>query len=251
VTATIAAFAVGLLAVLLGNGSSQAWGPPAVALLAALVCAALAGVAGAELPLPLVAFGAAGGWALQREVRRRGAERIRERRAATVVEVCEGIAADLRAGLPPVAALGSAAGEWREFRPVLDAARLGGDIPAALRELAERPGAASLRSVAAAWVVAHRSGAGLAGAVELAARAMREDRATVRVVETELASARATAKLLAGLPLGVLLLGRGTGGDPFHFLLSTTPGLVCLGSGLALMWAGLAWIERIARGVRG
>jgi tight adherence protein B len=127
--------------------------------------------------------------------------------------------------------------------------RLGRDVPGALRELAELPGAVGLRSVAAAWVVSHRSGAGLAGAVELAADAMREDRMTARVVQTELAAARATAKLLAALPFGVLLLGKGAGGDPFGFLLGTNAGVVCLGLGLGLMWGGIAWIERIARGV--
>lgn len=206
---------------------------------------------GGSLRVPLAGIVVAVGWASLRHLRHRRARAAAQERATAVVELCEGLAADLRAGQPPLSALRAAAWEWPEFALVADAGRLGGDVAAALRRLAERPGAHGLNAVAAAWVVAHRSGAGLADAVALAARAGREDRATARVVETELASARATARLLAVLPLGVLLIGRGSGGDPFGFLLGSVPGLVCLGAGLLLTWAGLTWLERIARSVQG
>jgi tight adherence protein B len=126
------------------------------------------------------------------------------------------------------------------------AARLGADVPAALRTLARRPGAAEACVVAAAWQVAHRSGAGLAGALDTAARHLRDERATARVVATELAAARATARLLAALPAAVLLLANGLGGNPVRFLIDTPPGLVCLGAGLGLEYAGLFWLGRIA-----
>jgi tight adherence protein B len=48
------------------------------------------------------------------------------------------------------------------------------------------------------------------------------------------------------LPIGVLLIGRGAGGDPVGFLLHTVPGTTCLVLGLLLAWCGLLWIERIA-----
>lgn len=203
------------------------------------------------LRLPLLGIAAAGMWAAHRQVQNRRARSAADRRAASVIDVCEGLAADLRAGQPPLSALRTASREWPEFCVVADAGRLGSDVPEALRGLAELPGARGLRAVAAAWVIAHRSGAGLADAVALAARAIREERATARIVETEMASARATARLLAVLPVGVLLIGRGTGGDPFAFLFGSTAGLICLGGGLALSWAGLAWLERIARSVQG
>lgn len=203
------------------------------------------------LRLPLLAIAAAGVWAAHRQVQNKRARLAADRRAASVIDVCEGLAADLRAGQPPLLALHGAAREWPEFSVVADAGRLGGDVPLALRRLAESPGAQGLRAVAAAWVIAHRSGAGLADAVALAARSIREDRATARIVETEMASARATARLLAVLPIGVLLIGRGTGGDPFAFLFGSTAGLVCLGGGMSLSWAGLAWLERIGRSGQG
>ncbi len=188
--------------------------------------------------------------AVVREVRRRRTAIIEQQRSAAVLALCESLSADLHAGLPPLTALTSAGREWPEFRGVADAARLGADVPGAMRSLAQRPGAGELGLVAAAWIVAHRSGAGLASAVDLAARTIREDRAAARVVETELASANATAKLLAVLPVGVLLIGRGAGGDPLGFLIGTAPGLICLVAGLGLAWAGLFWMQRIADGIR-
>jgi tight adherence protein B len=85
----------------------------------------------------------------------------------------------------------------------------------------------------------------------MASERLRDDQATARVVATEMAAATATARLLAALPVAVVLLGNGLGGDPLGFLLRSTPGLVCLGLGLALEYAGLAWLARIADQVTG
>lgn len=205
---------------------------------------------GSGLRWPLILILALATFAVFGQLRAGRARSVTQARADAVIEVCEGLAADLRAGQPPLSALGAAAQDWPEFGVVADAGRLGGDVPAALRTLAEKPGARGLRAVAAAWVLAHRSGAGLADAVALAARSVRDERAVARVVETEMSSARATAKLLALLPVGVLLIGRGAGGDPLGFLISTPAGLGCLGAGLALSWAGLTWLDRIARSVQ-
>jgi tight adherence protein B len=178
--------------------------------------------------------------------------RARERRravaeaAARVLEACELMSAELGAGQPPGAALRRAATGWPTLAPVAEAAELGGDVPRALRRLASEPGAADLRAVAGAWALAHRSGAGLADALDRVVASIRADRALARVVEGELASARATARLVAGLPVAVLLLGNSGGGSAIGFLFRTPLGLICLAAGLALCLTGLWWIERIA-----
>lgn len=217
--------------------------------LGAAILVASVTLSGTQFVLALVALAVVAAVA-QDVVRRRRAEEA-ARRADLVLATCDGLASDLRAGQPPVTALAAAAEDWPELVPVAAAAELGADVPAALRALATRPGAGQLRVVAAAWQVAHRSGAGLAGALATAAAHLRDDRATRRVVATEMAAALATARLMAVLPLGVLVFGSGLGGDPLGFLLGTTPGLVCLCTGLALEYAGLVWLARIADRVTG
>src|ERR1043165_1223325 len=104
------------------------------------------------------------------------------------------------------------------MRPVAEAFALGGDVPTALRTLARTPGAGDLRLLAAAWSVAHRTGHGLADAVERCAGSIRAAQGSPRLVEGELSSARATVRLVAGLPVLALLMGASAGGDPLGFL---------------------------------
>lgn len=181
-----------------------------------------------------------------RLVRRRRQSRAAEQRADQVLAVCDAMSSDLAAGQPPLLSLDRAAAAWPEFAPVAVAGRMGADLPAVLRELATRPGARQLRTLAATWQVAHDTGSGLAASIGQAAESIREDRRTARLVAAELAAAHATARMLAVLPLGVLLLGSGIGGDPVGFLTGSVPGLVCLALGLGLAFAGLLWLERIA-----
>ena len=196
--------------------------------------------------LLLAAMAAVGARSLV-DLRRRRASASRT--AERVLETCELVASELVAGQSTVVALRRAAEEWPDLAPVAEAGELGGDPAASLVDLARTPGAADLRLVAAAWTVAHRTGGGLADALDRVAATIRDRRATRRVVESELASARATARLVAALPLVMLLLGGGQGSGPWSFLLGHPVGLVCLAGGLALGLAGLWWIERIADGV--
>lgn len=192
----------------------------------------------------VVAAAAAGGHALWRTRRRR---RAAERVAAQVQEVCEVLAGELAAGRPAGEALERATTVWAGVAPVAAAFQVGADVPGALRTVAAQvDGARDLRLVAAAWQVAHRTGAGLASAVERVAESLRAAAATRRLVAGELASARATARLVAGLPLLALAMGSGAGGDPWGFLLGHPGGLACLAGGLAFGLAGLWWIEAIA-----
>lgn len=166
---------------------------------------------------------------------------------AAVLEVCDLLAAELAAGRPPGAALSAAAERWPPLVAAVEAARLGADVPDQLRRLSEeRRGATDLVWVAGAWQVAQHSGHGLAAALERTGDGLRARRRTRRLVDSELASARATARLVACLPLAVLLMGSGAGSDPWAFLLATPVGWLCLGGGLGLVALGLWWIERLA-----
>ncbi|MCB0894193.1 MAG: type II secretion system F family protein [Nocardioides sp.] len=245
--ALVAALCAGLAVWLLvrprpGIGDRAGVGTRGLVLPSALAVALLLPRLGALVLV--VAAAAVGGLALWRRRRRRqDAARV----AARVLETCELVAAELAAGRPPGAALERAASAWAVLAPVAEAFRVGADVPDALRSLGDRvDGAGDLRVVAAAWQVAHRTGQGLAAAVERVATGLRSAAATRRLVEGELASARATARLVAGLPVLALLMGSGAGGDPWGFLLRTPGGLACLAGGLAFGLAGLWWIEAIA-----
>lgn len=199
---------------------------------------------GTTLALGLIALAAAAaGWQMLLRARRR-----REATVTTeiVVEVCEALSGELRAGQPPQVALARCVEVWPALEPVAAAAGLGADVPTALRRLASRPGASGLAEVAAAWQVSQSSGGTMASALARVADSARRRRGTQQLVMSELASAQATARLVALLPVVVLAMGSGLGGDPWGFLLGTAAGLVCLGAGLALALAGLFWIERIA-----
>lgn len=221
------------------SGRSRAWLP---------VLVPLAGVAAVATSIAGPGAAVAGGALVAVRALLRARERRRAAAAAAthLLDACELMSAELGAGQPPGRALRRAAHSWPHLGPVAEAAELGGDVPQALRRAAAEPGAGDLRAVAGAWLLAHRSGAGLAEALDRVVTSIRADRALRRVVESELASARATARLVAALPVLVLLLGNGGGGSAWAFLFGSPLGLACLSTGLALGFAGLWWIERIA-----
>jgi len=204
-------------------------------------------LSGRRLGLAVVAAGTA--YAVVLLVRRGRAAKAADVRRALVVEICEALVGELRAGQPFVSALDRCRDLWPALDPIVAAARLGADVPAALRRLAEVPGAEGLTEVAAAWQVSHDTGSGLASALGRVAASARARQRTQELVRGELASAQATARLVAGLPLVSLAMSTGIGGHPWHFLLATAPGLVCLGLGVGFAFAGLLWIDHIATGV--
>lgn len=169
------------------------------------------------------------------------AQRIR------AVEALAALAAELRGGQPLGLALLNAAGCPPVWPATLAALRLDGDVTSALRHDAKaRP---VLAALAACWQVSSASGSGLSAAVDRLAESARvaED---VRVqLEAQLAGPRATARMLATLPLIGLAMGMLLGADPLQWLLGTPPGLLCLLGGVLLTVAGMAWTSRIATAV--
>ncbi len=219
-------------------------GPPVVGGAALVVAVRLT-----DASLPLVAVGAGCGLATWQAWRRHRSARLRDRRRARVVEVGEALVGELQAGRPAPDALGRAVDLWPELAPVAAAARLGADVPGALREQARLPGAEGLADLAAAWQVSQRSGAALAATLSQVVASARARATAGHLVRGELASARATARLVAVLPAGTWLMSAGTGGDAWGFLVGHPVGLGCLAAGTALVFAGLAWIDRIAAAV--
>lgn len=239
-----AAVAAGCVAALLCPG-----GPAHVPRLWPLILVPLAVLVPGPLVGAAAVLGAAavGAYALLRRRRRRAAA---DAYAAEVRDHCDRLAADLAAGAAPRVALARLATRWPEMRSVVEADRFGLDVAASWRSLAEETGLASLGLVALAWGYAQQTGVGLAIAMRHVAAGLSAQARADRTVVAELASARATAWLVALLPVGVLALGSGLGGSPWRFLLLTPPGVVLLAVGLGLIWAGLWWIEAIIEGVR-
>lgn len=172
--------------------------------------------------------------------------RGRERHDVVVREVCDILAAELRAGRDPGRALEAAAVVLPELGSVAVVSRMGGDVPAALREAVENDSAATAR-LAAAWAVATTSGAGLAPVLDRVAAELRAEQTLRNEVAAQLAGPRASARLLAALPVLGVGLGWGAGADPLAFLLGTPLGLACLVAGAVLATLGLVWVERLAK----
>lgn len=169
-------------------------------------------------------------------------------READVIEACLALAAELQAGASAARAIAAVADDWPGlFGSAAAHAATGGDVAAALREAATAPGAASLRAVAAGWEVTDRTGAPLSRVVVAVADSLRTEAAVRREALTQLAAARATARILAVLPFGTLLLLSGGDGAAVAFLVSGPIGLASLGGAVLLVAIGLWWVGRLAR----
>jgi tight adherence protein B len=218
----------------------------------------LAGSAGAAVAGPLAGALAAVAAVVAAGVlvRRRAAagDRAERRRLLEALAV---LAGDLRAGRSPAEGLAAATevASGPSGARLVDAAvaaRLGGDVPAALlggpsAALLGGPSAApdALRGLAACWQVCAATGSGLASGVERLEEGLRAAEAQRRAVDAELAGPRATAGLLAVLPVGGLALASALGAHPLHVLLHTPVGMVCLVAGVGLDGLGLLWAGRL------
>jgi tight adherence protein B len=177
-----------------------------------------------------------------------GRREVAARRAA-VIELCDGIAAELAAGRPPGIALAHAT----DVQPglpglphVMAAVRSGGDVAAALGRASRKPGCEGLRLLAGCWRIGVDRGGTLAAVIEGLADALRDEQSHREDVALQLAGPRATARLLAGLPLLGLAMAVALGARPLAFLFGTVPGCLCLALGSGLDVLGLWWTRRLA-----
>lgn len=207
-------------------------------------------------PAPTVLVGLAGLLGHRMWVRRTLAV-ARERERAGAGEALAVLGAELRAGRSPADALEAAAGV--SAGPCADALgsaaaalRFGGDVDGTLVRAAEGSAVPELlRGLSACWQVCSATGSSLATAVDRLADGLRAERAQRLAVEAELAGPRATAALLAVLPVLGIALAAGLGARPVHVLLHTPVGLVCLAAGIGLDLLGLWWTGRLVAAAGG
>lgn len=162
---------------------------------------------------------------------------------------------ELRVGAHPVAALSVAARESRgAIARALDAvaarALLGADVAAGMRtEGARLSSPGHWERLAVCWQLAQTHGLGIATLIQAAQRDIAERERFRGRVEAGMAGARATAAILAGLPLLGVLLGHAIGAEPWQFLVAGPAGGALLLVGATLICAGLLWSDRITAGV--
>ncbi|MEU4130738.1 type II secretion system F family protein [Streptomyces wuyuanensis] len=177
--------------------------------------------------------------------------RARDARARAVIALCGGVVGELRAGSQPAQALLTAGRSTGALggaeAAVLAAATFGGDVPAELRRASREPGAEGLAGLAACWLVAVDSGAGLAAGIDRLEAALTAERDQRESLRAQLAGARSTVVVLALLPAIGLALGWALGADPLRVLLHSPAGLGCLLVGGVAEAAGLYWATRIVR----
>lgn len=164
---------------------------------------------------------------------------------SALLPVLDAVTAQLRGGAAPETA-------WDAAVDLLDPSAAlrrppGWSVPDTL----SRPGPAVATGVAAAWRLAEEVGAPLAEVLERLAAGLREDVELATEVEASLAAPRATARLLAVLPVGGIALGEAIGAGPLSVLLTTGAGRLSGAAGLALAAAGHVWTRRlVARAAR-
>ncbi|WP_280233326.1 hypothetical protein [Nocardia cyriacigeorgica] len=185
--------------------------------------------------------------------RRSGRDRRHVTECGYLLDALESVIGELRVGAHPSAAADAAARDAKgiaaqAFAVGAARGRLGGSGADGL----SRPDsviAGELNRVADAWRVAEHHGLALAELLD-AARTDLIGRIRFRGRTTAaLAGARATATVLAGLPLLGVGLGQLMGAAPLHVLFAEPAGALLLPLGTALACAGLLWSDEITRRV--
>lgn len=173
-------------------------------------------------------------------------QRVRAIREDSIAAI-DALAAELRAGATPSQAFMVAGGSPSVWPHTHAAAMHHGDIAAALlADVQEVPQLSALRSLNACLRVGIHSGSGLATSVSRLAQSLREAQETRFQLEAELAGPRATARMLAFLPLVGIGLGYLMGAQPLTWLISQPLGWVTLVVGIGLTALGVWWTSAIA-----
>ena len=144
---------------------------------------------------------------------------------------------------PPTKPPGAVAGS---LRAVAARAGLGADVTAGLRDAARSSALpAQWDRLAVCWQLASEHGLAIATLMRAAQRDITERQRFSARVSSSMAGARATAAILAALPVLGVLLGQLIGARPLSFLLGGHAGGWLLVVGSTLACAGLLWSDRI------
>ncbi|MET0704671.1 MAG: type II secretion system F family protein [Mycobacterium sp.] len=158
---------------------------------------------------------------------------------------------ELRIGAHPVRAFDIAADETggtvgAAFRSVAARAGLGADVAAGLRAAATRSALThEWDRLAVCWQLAAQHGLAVSTLMRAAQLDIVERQRFYAQVQAGMAGARATAVILAGLPVLGVGLGELIGAAPVAFLSGGGGGGLLLVIGVALLCAGLWWADRI------
>lgn len=174
------------------------------------------------------------------------------RALAAALEVLVG---ELRVGSHPVKGFAIAAAEaagasssacavGAALGAVAARARLGADVAVGLRDSARQSSVPQFWSrVSVYWQLAAEHGLPMAALMQTAHKDIADRQRFADHVEAALSGPRATAIVLAVLPILGVLLGHLVGARPLSFLLGG--GAVALAGGSALLCAGVIWSDRI------
>ena len=185
-----------------------------------------------------------------RHRRRRRSHRgmAESRELETAIDVLVG---ELRVGAHPAHAFAVAADETAgpvadSCRAVSARARLGADVTAGLRSVTEISALpAQWDRLAVCWQLAAEHGLAMSTLMRAAQRDIVERQRFSGQVRSAMAGARATAAILAGLPVLSVVLGQLIGADPVAFLLAGHIGGWLLVVGVTLVGGGLLWSDHI------
>jgi tight adherence protein B len=170
------------------------------------------------------------------------------RELETAIDVLVG---ELRVGAHPAQAFAVAADETAgavadSCRAVAARARLGADVTGGLRSVAQNSALpAQWARLAVCWQLAAEHGLAMSTLMRAAQHDIVERQRFSGQVTSAMAGARATAAILAGLPVLSVVLGQLIGADPVAFLLAGHVGGWLLVVGVTLVCGGLLWSDRI------
>jgi tight adherence protein B len=162
---------------------------------------------------------------------------------AELAETLRSLVGELRAGAHPAIAAESVAIDApvsgaEAMRAIAAATRIGADVGQIVRE-------PLLAETVHAWTLAHHHGLPLADVLDAVVRDLEQRAGFARQVQARMAGPRASAAILAALPIVGIALGEVMGAHPLHVLSSTTAGQVLLVVGVGLLCTGILWSARL------